>query len=169
MGVDVFDLPAGGVQARERGQGHALPPQVLQCIRDRHGLPDFAGGRRSLDAAYEAEEARVEGGRQGTGDEGEPSLPPPPPPLLFPGLRLLHAEPPVIGVDDFFTPEECDEYISRSLGPPPQPSPAAATGGGVVLGSGGGNGGGGGPHMQRSATLGADVDAVAQVRGWPAG
>lgn len=38
--------------------------------------------------------------------------------MLFPGLRLLHAEPIVIGVDDFFTPEECDEYISRSVSPP---------------------------------------------------
>ncbi|CAN0054991.1 unnamed protein product, partial [Hapterophycus canaliculatus] len=35
--------------------------------------------------------------------------------LLFPGLRLLHAEPPVVGVDNFFTSEECDAYVSRSV------------------------------------------------------
>ncbi|CAN0195750.1 unnamed protein product, partial [Ectocarpus sp. 13 AM-2016] len=77
--------------------------------------------------------------------------------LLFPGLRLLHAEPPVIGVSDFFTDEECDEYISRSVAPPP---PAAVTSGAAA--GAGAAATGSGPHMQRSATLGADVDAVAQ-------
>lgn len=139
MGVDVFDLPPRGIPASERGQEQALPSQVLECIRNRHGLEEFAGGRQLLDPEYGLHEP--EGG-YGGGGEG----------LLFPGLRLLHAEPPVIGVDDFFTPGECDEYVSRSVSPPPA-APASE-----------GAAGGKGPHMQRSATLGADVDAVAQVR-----
>lgn len=52
MGVDVFDLPPGGVPASELGQQIALPFQVLQTIRGRYGFPEFAGGRRLLDAAY---------------------------------------------------------------------------------------------------------------------
>lgn len=143
MGVDVFDLPPTGIPASERGQEQALPPQVLECIRSRHGLEEFAGGRRILDPEYTHEtDAQEDDEKREGGGEG----------LLFPGLRLLHAEPPVIGVDDFFTPGECDEYVSRSLSPPPA-APASA-------GAAGENG----PHMQRSATLGADVDAVAQVR-----
>ena len=176
MGVDVFDLPPGGVSAKETSQQDALPPQVLDCIRDRHGFLEFAGGMRLLDTAYlegavgagAGEDATtaaageavatdgpletLEGrGELSVGGGGRES----PPPLLFPGLRLLHAEPPVIGVDDFFTAEECDQYISRSLSPPPSSQAAGAEGGG---------GGGGGAHKQRSATLGADVDAVAQVK-----
>lgn len=53
MGVDVFDLPAGGVPASESGQQTALPFQVLQTIRGRHGLPEFAGGQHLLDAVYD--------------------------------------------------------------------------------------------------------------------
>lgn len=178
MGVDVFDLPPGGVSARETSQQDALPLQVLDCIRDRHGFPEFAGGVRLLDTAYTegtvgagtgedpttaaAEAVTADGpletleggGELSEGGKGRES----PPPLLFPGLRLLHAEPPMIGVDDFFTAEECDQYISRSLSPPPS-SQAAGAGDGAR-----GGGGGGGAHKQRSATLGADVDAVAQVR-----
>ena len=52
MGVDVFDLPPGGVSAKETSQQDALPPQVLDCIRDRHGFLEFAGGMRLLDTAY---------------------------------------------------------------------------------------------------------------------
>lgn len=74
--------------------------------------------------------------------------------LMFPGLRLLHAEPPVIGVDDFFTHEECDHYIAMSTDA--MKSGQAKKGSKTAPGEGG-------PHMQRSATLGADVDAVAQV------
>lgn len=33
---------------------------------------------------------------------------------LFPGIRLLHADPVVFEVEDFFTPEECDAYIAMS-------------------------------------------------------
>lgn len=149
MGVDVFDLPPRGIPASERGQEQALPSQVLECIRNRHGLEEFAGGRRLLDPEYGTHETAEEGEkkvkkRREGGGKG----------LLFPGLRLLHAEPPVISVDDFFTPGECDEYVSRSLSPPPPAAPAAAGAAGEETG----------PHMQRSATLGADVDAVAQVR-----
>ncbi|CAN0015056.1 unnamed protein product [Ectocarpus sp. 12 AP-2014] len=176
MGVDVFDLPAGGIPASERGQQEALPPQVLECIRGRHGLQEFAGGRRLLDPEYygadgeagdaalagsssssrspaAAAAAAVGGGekKEGGDDTAAKSR------LLFPGLRLLHAEPPVIGVSDFFTDEECDEYISRSVSPPP---PAAVTSGEAA--GVGAAATGSGPHMQRSATLGADVDAVAQ-------
>lgn len=157
MGVDVFELPAGGVTASEEGQQNALPLQVLECIRERHGMPEFAGGRRLLDAEYEV------GGLLGTegGHQERPAdLLADRRPLLFPGLRLLHAEPPVVGVDNFFTAQECDEYVSRSVSPPP-----TAPGTGDATGGGSGRVGGGGPHMQRSATLGADVDAVAQVRG----
>ncbi|CAM9678825.1 unnamed protein product [Ectocarpus fasciculatus] len=166
MGVDVFDLPAGGIPASERGQQEALPPQVLECIRERHGLQEFAGGRRLLDPEYYGEGsltgssssssgspgaaaaavAAQSGEKEERGDGAAKSR------LLFPGLRLLHAEPPVIGVSGFFTDEECDEYISRSVSPPP----AAVTSGAGAAATGGG------PHMQRSATLGADVDAVAQ-------
>ena len=143
MGVDVFDLPPRGIPASERGQEQALPAQVLSCIRDRHGLEEFAGGHRLLDPEY-GKPAR-------SSDEDESDSPAGG--LLFPGLRLLHAEPPVIGVDDFFSSQECDEYVSRSVSPTPPP-PASASGGA---------GGAAGPHKQRSATLGADVDAVAQV------
>jgi len=153
MGVDVFDLPPRGIPASERGQEQALPAQVLQCIRKRHGLEEFAGGRRLLDPEYgnsddETAETASTSASASVSDDGGAS--PVRGGLLFPGLRLLHAEPPVIGVDDFFSSQECDEYISRSLSPPP-PTPASAAGGT-------------GPHKQRSATLGADVDAVAQVR-----
>ena len=149
MGVDVFDLPEGGVTAREEGQETALPRQVLECIRDRHGMLEFGGGRKLLDAEYcdpNSDENKA-GGMGGTDEEEHRR---PRPLLLFPGLRLLHAEPPVIGVDDFFTAEECDAYVSRSLSPAPAP---LADGGSDVAR----------PHMQRSATLGADVDSVAQV------
>lgn len=183
MGVDVFDLPPGGVSAREASQQDALPHQVLACIRDRHGFPEFAGGMQLLDTAYVSEVAGVgaEVGEEATTTEASAAAAASeealetfagdgeelsrglgdgrresPPQLLFPGLRLLHAEPPVVGVDDFFTSDECDQYIARSLYPPP-PSQ------GPTPGSGSGDGGGG-VHMQRSATLGADVDAVAQVR-----
>lgn len=90
--------------------------QVLECIRHRHGLQEFAGGRLLLDPEYEFDEtaesapdaaASASEDNDQEGDKG----------LLFPGLRLLHAEPIVIGVDDFFTPEECDDYISRSVSP----------------------------------------------------
>ncbi|CAM9317500.1 unnamed protein product [Ascophyllum nodosum] len=148
MGVDVFDLPEGGVTAREEGQETALPRQVLECIRDRHGMLEFGGGRKLLDAEYcdpNSDENKA-GGMGGTDEEEHRR---PRPLLLFPGLRLLHAEPPVIGVDDFFTAEECDAYVSRSLSPAPAP---LADGGSDVAR----------PHMQRSATLGADVDSVAQ-------
>ena len=33
---------------------------------------------------------------------------------LFPGIRLLHADPVVFEVEDFFTPEECDAYVAMS-------------------------------------------------------
>lgn len=33
---------------------------------------------------------------------------------LFPGMRLLHADPVVFEVEDFFTPEECDAYVAMS-------------------------------------------------------
>lgn len=33
---------------------------------------------------------------------------------LFPGIRLLHADPVVFEVEDFFTPEECDTYVAMS-------------------------------------------------------
>lgn len=167
MGVDVFDLPPGGVAARDEGQQYALPMQVLECIRDRHGMPEFGGGRQVLDRKYTSSDDTMSASAVESGpDDSEVKQQKPPGelptddhhPLLFPGLRLLHAEPPVLGVDDFFTPEECDEYISRSLSPPPP----AARSGETARGAGGG-GEGLGPHMQRSATLGADVDAVAQV------
>ncbi|CAM9732708.1 unnamed protein product, partial [Sphacelaria rigidula] len=32
----------------------------------------------------------------------------------FPGIRLLHADPVVFEVENFFTPEECDAYIAMS-------------------------------------------------------
>eukprot|EP00903_Cladosiphon_okamuranus_P015175 g14029.t2 len=147
MGVDVFDLPPRGIPASERGQEQALPSQVLECIRNRHGLEEFAGGRRLLDPKYGTDEDG--GGGGGGGGEGSGGGAG----LLFPGLRLLHAEPPVVGVDDFFTAGECEECISRSVSPPP-PATAPAPAGRAV--------GEKGPHMQRSATLGADVDAVAQ-------
>lgn len=145
MGVDVFDMPPRGIPASERGQEQALPSQVLECIRNRHGLEEFAGGRRLLDPEY-AHDKAADGEKTREGGDGNAACKG----LLFPGLRLLHAEPPVIGVDDFFTPEECDEYVSRSVSPTPA-APAAGAAGTA------------GPHMQRSATLGADVDAVAQV------
>lgn len=90
----------------------ALPScsKVLECIRHRHGLPEFAGGRVLLDPEYEYDENATFAASEDNGGEGRG--------LLFPGLRLLHAEPIVIGVDDFFTPEECDDYISRSVSPP---------------------------------------------------
>lgn len=103
-------------------------------------MPEFGGGRRLLDEAYEMSP---------TTDQSVTRL-------MFPGMRLLHAEPPVVGIDDFFTSDECDDYITRSLSPPPPPQQLAGQ-----KGKGGGEGSG--PHMQRSATLGADVDAVAQV------
>ncbi|CAM9917356.1 unnamed protein product [Ectocarpus sp. 4 AP-2014] len=174
MGVDVFDLPAGGIPASERGQQEALPPQVLECIRGRHGLQDFAGGRRLLDPEYygtdgeaggaaltgsssssgsPAAAAAAVGGEKKEGGDGTAAKRR----LLFPGLRLLHAEPPVIGVSEFFTDEECDDYISRSVSPPPPAAVTSGEGAGAAAAATGS-----GPHMQRSATLGADVDAVAQ-------
>ncbi|CAN0085524.1 unnamed protein product [Ectocarpus sp. 6 AP-2014] len=33
---------------------------------------------------------------------------------LFPGIRLLHADPVVFEVEGFFTPQECDAYIAMS-------------------------------------------------------
>eukprot|EP00752_Nemacystus_decipiens_P013012 g11511.t2 len=110
--VDFFNLPPGGVTTGEAGYKRALPLQVLECIRHRHGLPEFAGGRLLLDQEYDFDETATAGAAcaSDVGDDGRG--------LLFPGLRLLHAEPIVIGVDDFFTPEECDEYISRSVSPP---------------------------------------------------
>lgn len=33
---------------------------------------------------------------------------------VFPGIRLLHANPVVFEVEDFFTPKECDAYVSMS-------------------------------------------------------
>lgn len=87
-----------------------LASQVLECIRHRHGLQEFAGGRLLLDPEYEYDETAGSTSvvEDNSGNKG----------LLFPGLRLLHVEPIVIGVDDFFTPEECDDYISRSVSPP---------------------------------------------------
>lgn len=35
-------------------------------------------------------------------------------PNLFPGIRLLHADPVVFEVEDFFTSRECDIYIAMS-------------------------------------------------------
>ncbi|CAN0395564.1 unnamed protein product, partial [Laminaria digitata] len=68
MGVDIFDLPPGGVSARETSQHDALPPQVLACIRDRHGFPEFAGGMRLLDTAYQTETVGA-----GTGEDATAS------------------------------------------------------------------------------------------------
>lgn len=164
MGVDVFDLPPGGIPASERGQQQALPSQVLGCIRERHGLQEFGGGRRLLDPEYDDDQDSTEmaadaGSGDGSGSSSSKGL-------LFPGLRLLHAEPPVIGVDDFFTPEECDQYVSRSLSPSPSspPPPSSQASSSSSSSSGVDVDGGNGPHKQRSATLGADVDAVAQVK-----
>merc|ERR1712176_269128 len=39
------------------------------------------------------------------------SLPP------FSTFRVLHVDPMVLAVDDFFTPEECDRYVEKSLTP----------------------------------------------------
>eukprot|EP00903_Cladosiphon_okamuranus_P008572 g8223.t1 len=33
---------------------------------------------------------------------------------LFPGIRLLHADPVVFEVENFFTPQECDAYVAMS-------------------------------------------------------
>lgn len=33
---------------------------------------------------------------------------------LFPGIRLLHADPVVFEVEDFFTPQECNTYVAMS-------------------------------------------------------
>lgn len=33
---------------------------------------------------------------------------------LFPGTRLLHADPVVFEVENFFSPEECDTYVAMS-------------------------------------------------------
>lgn len=37
---------------------------------------------------------------------------------LFPGIRLLHADPVVFEVEDFFTSEECDAYVAMSTEAP---------------------------------------------------
>lgn len=94
---------------------HAFPEpsppfKVLECIRHRHGLQDFAGGRLLLDPEYECYEVAAGAASAPEDNEGKG--------LLFPGLRLLHAEPILIGVDDFFSSDECDEYISKSVSPP---------------------------------------------------
>lgn len=36
--------------------------------------------------------------------------------LSFPGLKILHLDPPVITVDNFFTDAECDEYLALHSG-----------------------------------------------------
>lgn len=33
---------------------------------------------------------------------------------LFPGIRLLHADPVVFEVENFFSPQECDAYVAMS-------------------------------------------------------
>lgn len=33
---------------------------------------------------------------------------------LFPGIRLLHADPVVFEVEDFFTSQECEDYVAMS-------------------------------------------------------
>lgn len=42
----------------------------------------------------------------------------------FEKLRVLHVDPLVLAVDDFFTDEECDRYVDMSLSPPALSSPA---------------------------------------------
>ena len=86
---------------------------MLECIRRRHGLTEFAGGRLLLDPEYENEHGESATSATASEDENRERRG-----LLFPGLRLLHAEPIVIGVDDFFTPDECDDYVARSASPP---------------------------------------------------
>lgn len=55
--------------------------QVLECIRYRHGLHEFAGGHLLLDPEYEAAEAAASGAATAVSEEdGEGRG------LLFPGM-----------------------------------------------------------------------------------
>lgn len=124
---------------------------MLECIRERHGLPEFAGGHRIVDPEYVRDEAAAAAdsfsfsysdARAGGGGRRKRRSRPRGEAFPFPGLRLLHAEPIVIGVDDFFTSEECDEYVAKSMahtplrefvssaGMGPFEQPEAALGGG---------------------------------------
>lgn len=64
------------------------------------------------------------------------SLPP------FTEFHVLHMDPLVIGIDNFFTDEECDRYVNMSLAPSKDSASA--------------------PEMTRSKTVGKDANAKAQ-------
>lgn len=78
----MFDLPPRGIPASERGQEQALPSQVLECIRSRHGLEEFAGGHLLLDPEYGPAEAAASGGTAVSEEDDEGRG------LLFPGMYL---------------------------------------------------------------------------------
>ena len=113
------ELPPSASSAAEADSstgGSPLPPPMQGRLAAVHGFPNFDG------VGSGATDCR------------------------FPGIRVLHAEPPVLCVDDFFTPEECDRYIALSLAADDE------------------SGGVGGTRSVRvqSKTLGKDADAAAQ-------
>lgn len=96
-----------------------LPLEIYQRLDQIYGLPNFnyetATDATPLSLSNVLSVDEIEPGPVAVGTaSGHTPLPldsiPP-----FSKFRILHVDPLVISVDDFFTPDECDSYVKRSL------------------------------------------------------
>ncbi|CAM9756409.1 unnamed protein product, partial [Chrysoparadoxa australica] len=122
--------PAPGNEEDDYALLPPLPPRILETLQ---GVEEPGGAELTNEAV---DKLRLLHGFANFPEAAEANA-------AFPGVRVLHWEPLVIGVEDFFTNEECDAFIAMSVEEPSESSALA-------------------PHKQRSATLGTDAEARAQ-------
>ncbi|CAM9612529.1 unnamed protein product [Choristocarpus tenellus] len=87
-----------------------LSPDVQSTLVgvEKYGLP--SGGRPIAEAPFPSEVLQQIREKHGFLDFDASAD-------TFPGMRLLHADPVVLEIENFFTNEECDNYIAMSVDP----------------------------------------------------